>query len=106
MTFDTEDHKIGMVKDRTQWCHLDRYEKNLKPRSGVFVFADKNHDVKYVGKAAKRGMLNAIQAAKAQDKDYRATRVKALYTYDDKSAKDLRAKLKTKYRPLNNKKGV
>ena len=106
MKFDTEDHKIGMVRARTQWCHLDRYEKNLKPRSGVFIFADKTHDVKYVGKAAKRGMLNAIQAAKAKDKDYWATRVKALYTYDNESAKELRTQLKTKYRPLNNEKGV
>lgn len=106
MKFDTDDHKIGMVKDYTRWSKIDNYQDNLKPRSGVFLFANRGHDVRYVGKAAKRGMLDAIRSAINSDKDYQATRIKALYTYDDENALDLRRRLITAYSPLNNERGV
>lgn len=102
MEFDTDDHNLGEVADFTYWVNLDNHDESLDPKTGVFIFADANHHVKYVGKAEPGNMLSAIQSAKAEGKDWQATLVKVLYTGSREATKSLKKGLKMKYQPLNN----
>jgi len=74
----------------------------FKERSGVYIFANRDLQVKYVGKAGPGRMVVEIQSAINRGKDYGATLVKALYTNSDERATSLESALKEKYKPPNN----
>jgi len=74
----------------------------FKERSGVYIFANRDLQVKYVGKAGPGRMVVEIQSAINRGKDYGATLVKALYTNSDEKATNLESALKEKYKPPNN----
>lgn len=91
---------------------MDDYQ-SLEPRTGVYIFADNDADVKYVGKAGGKRMvvesdhdtiqqLFEVHNAMYRKKDQGATQVKALYTYRDSQALDLEYDLIQKYDPPNN----
>ena len=89
------------VVAKTSWYNLENYER-LKERSGVYIFADVNHQVKYIGKAGARRMVDEIASAISRGKAYGASRLKALYTNSDERALSLERDLIDKYNPPNN----
>ena len=100
--FDPQDHQDGQVVAYSQWWPIESYKRHLESRAGVFLFSNKSGQVKYVGRAGGGGMIKSVKSAISSDKDWDATRVKALYTNSDERARDLKKRLKIKYRPLNN----
>lgn len=71
-------------------------------RAGVYLFADVNMNVKYVGKAGAGRMADEVQSAIDRRKDRGATKVKFLYTNSDARALELERMLRFKYDPPNN----
>ncbi len=101
MQWRDSDNRDPKVVECSQWIILDNYE-NLECRSGVYVFGDINHQVKYIGKTGPGRMVDEIEDAMRRNKDYGAAKVKALYTNSDKNAWLLEIQLRQKYKPLNN----
>ena len=95
------DENDNRIVAKTSWYNIENYE-NLENRSGVYIFADVNHQVKYIGKAGARRMVDEIADAISRGKDYGATRLKALYTNSDTNALSLERDLIYKYDPPNN----
>jgi len=100
--WDTSDHRRYEVVDYTNWRLLKNY-RSLEPRAGVYVFADRNHQVRYVGKAGPGRMVDEVADAIARGKDFGATEVKALYTNSNEKAANLEKYLIEKYQPPNNR---
>ena len=95
---DSHDARIVSL---SQWLRIDRY-KELRNRTGVFLFADSSRNVKYVGSARSFRLTSEIYRAVRLDKDKDAVLVKALYTDSAESAESLRKDLISKYQPVNN----
>ena len=72
-------------------------------RSGVYLFANADLHIKYVGKAGPGRMVAEVQNAIGRNKAYGATLVKALYTNSDERALSLEAYLIDRYDPPNNR---
>ena len=101
MQWDIDDHQDWRVVDYIRWLNIDNY-RNLEERAGVYIFADVNHQVKYIGKAGAGRMVQEIYNAIYRDKGRGATLVKALYTNSSSNAGSLEARLIEKYGPPNN----
>lgn len=102
MVWDDKEVKDGRVKAYSVgWIVIGNYQ-TLENRAGVYIFADVDHQVKYVGKAGAGRMVEEIQDAIRRDKDRGATLVKALYINSDANALSLENDLKNKYHPPNN----
>jgi excinuclease UvrABC nuclease subunit len=101
MQWDISDHRDWRVVDYTRWLSIQNYQ-NLQKRAGVYIFADVNHQVKYVGKAGAGRMVSEIQDALERGKDRGATLVKSLYTNSTVNAQSLETALIDKYHPPNN----
>ena len=101
MQWDISDHQDWRVVDNTRWLNISNYQ-NLEARAGVYIFADVNHQVKYIGKAGAGRIVDEIYNAIYRGKDRGATQVKALYTNSSGNATSLEAKLIDKYNPPNN----
>jgi excinuclease UvrABC nuclease subunit len=100
--FDWSDQKGYRVVEHTYWPTIKRFEENLEPRAGVYIFADRDHRVKYVGSAKAGRMVEEVKHARWRGKDKGATLVKGLYTNRTKWARELEKKLIHKYQPLHN----
>ena len=84
----------------TNWKSKDSL---LPDQAGVYILADRNHNVKYVGKAgAGRLNVEAKSAMKNRNKGRGASLIKALITNSDSKAKSLEIYLIRKYKPSNN----
>jgi len=101
MIWDIRDQQDRRVVDYSGWLNLENYE-NLENKSGVYIFADANHDVKYIGKAGAGRMVDEISNAISRGKNTGATLVKALYTNSSENAQSLETDLINKYDPPNN----
>ena len=101
MKWESNDHSDYRVVDYSGWRFLKNYG-TLEQRSGVYIFANKGLQVKYVGKAGPRRMVDEIEKAVRRNKNYGATRVKALYTNSEERALSLKQALIDKYDPHNN----
>ena len=101
MEWEQSDHNDSRIVTITRWRDLGNFG-TFEHRAGVYIFADINWQVKYVGKAGAGRMVVEIQSAINRRKDYGATRVKALYTNSDERAKSLETYLIEKYNPPNN----
>lgn len=102
MIWDSFDHFDYRVVDYTGWRYLENYG-TFQHRAGVYLFANADLHIKYVGKAGPGRMVAEIEDAIRRAKDYGATLVKALYTNSDDRACSLETDLKTKYNPPNNR---
>ncbi len=58
---------------------LDNYG-TFEHREGVYLFANVDLQIRYIGKAGAGRMVSEIQSAINRGKDYGAKKVKALYT--------------------------
>lgn len=101
LEWDTSDHQDYRVVAFTRWRDLENFG-TFEHRAGVYVFANIDWQVKYIGKAGAGRMVVEIQSAINRDKAYGATRVKALYTNSDERAQTLESYLIGKYDPPNN----
>lgn len=101
MEWDISDHQDWRVVDYTRWLNIANYQ-NLGKRAGVYIFADINHQVKYIGKAGAGRLVDEIDNAMRRGKDRGATLLKALYTNSTANAQSLETDLINKYNPPNN----
>lgn len=101
---DLYDTRIEGIAD---WRPVDQY-RQLEDRAGVYIFADEDFDVQYVGKAGAGRMViegqNIVEIASAiaRLKTQGATQVLALYTNSNEKAKSLERSLIATYDPPNN----
>jgi excinuclease UvrABC nuclease subunit len=118
MKWDIEDECDSRVIKATGWIPLKAYKNILEDRAGVYIFADNEFDVKYLGKAGAGRMVveNTITKIKEEvanlffevysaikrKKNTSATLVKALYTNSDAVALEYEQELIKKYTPPNN----
>ena len=101
MKWNKTDYHRFQVRDYDRWRDIGNYE-TLEERAGVYVFANVDLHVKYIGKAGPGRMVKEIESAFDRGKDYGATRVMAMYTNSDKNALSLERALIDKYEPPNN----
>jgi excinuclease UvrABC nuclease subunit len=107
MIWKSEHEKDVRVQDKSGWINLDDYKK-IEGRSGVYIFADNNKDVKYIGKAGAGRLvleyliLFEIYSAMYRGKGLGATIVKGLYTNSGKAALSLEKSLIQIYNPIQN----
>jgi hypothetical protein len=101
MKWEISDHNNWGVVKYTSWRHIENY-KSLEDRSGVYLFANSDHHVKYVGSVITRRMISEIESAFHKEKNAGASLVKALYTNSDANTFALEKDLITKYNPQNN----
>jgi excinuclease UvrABC nuclease subunit len=102
MIWDSSDHSDYRVVSYCGWRNLENCG-TLENRSGVYLFANSDLHIKYVGKAGPRRMADEAQDAIRRNKAYGASLVKALYTNSDERASSLEASLINKYNPPNNR---
>lgn len=102
MEWDPSDQNDYRVVEFSRWRNLENYG-TFEERSGVYIFANVDWQVKYIGKAGAGRMVDEIQSAIDRGKDYGATRVKALYTNSADRALSLEHALIEKYDPPNNR---
>ena len=101
MEWEPSDQEDSRVLAFERWRNLENYGA-FEERAGVYIFANIDWQVKYIGKAGAGRMVDEIQSAINRGKDYGATRVKALYTNSNEKALSLEEHLKEKYDPPNN----
>lgn len=112
MRWNENDEKDNRIVKATEWFPILGYDMFLEARAGVYVFADDEKDVKYIGKAGAGRMIVEgktvaimvfeVLSAINREKDHGALLVKALYTNSDSSALSLEGELIKKYDPPNN----
>ena len=102
MKWKSADGRDNRVVTSSGWKNLSNYE-GLEQRAGVYIFANVNLQVKYVGKAGPRRMVYEIKKAITRGKNFGATSVRALYTNSDANAVSLRKDLIDIYDPPNNR---
>ena len=101
MIWDSSDHSDYRVIAYTGWRYLENYG-TCEDRAGVYLFANADLHIKYVGKAGAGRIVIEIDNAIRRGKSYGATLVKALYTNSDANALSLESNLIAKYNPMNN----
>ena len=101
MKWEPTDQQDSKVIAFTRWRDLVNYG-TFEERAGVYIFASVDWQVKYIGKAGAGRMVGEIESAIRRNKDYGATRVKALYTNSGEKAQSLETTLIDKYEPPNN----
>jgi len=84
------------------WINLKDFGA-LEARAGVYLFANAKYDIKYIGTAGARKMVEEVRSAIDRKKNKGATRVRALYTNSNKKAQSLKKYLIKKYNPVNNR---
>jgi excinuclease UvrABC nuclease subunit len=99
--WDSSDHFDYRVAAYTGWRYLENYG-TFEDRAGVYLFANADLQIKYIGKAGAGRIVIEIDNAIRRGKAYGATLVKALYTNSDANALSLENALIAKYNPPNN----
>ena len=102
MKWDSSDQRGRRIVSYSGWRHIKSYS-GLKKKAGVYIFADVDLQVNYIGKAGAGRMVEEITDAIYRDKERGAAQVKALYTDSDEEAQSLEADLIDKYDPPNNR---
>lgn len=102
MMWDSSDHSGYRVVEYTGWRYLKNYG-TFQRRAGVYIFANVDLQVKYIGMAGAGRIVNEIASAIRRKKDKGATRVKVLYTNSTERARSLESDLIDKYDPPNNR---
>jgi len=100
MQWDNTDGWDYRVVSSTGWRNLVSFD--AEERAGVYLFADSNLNIKYVGKAGARRMGNEVQSAMDRGKARGAMKVRIFYTNSDARALELEKMLIFKYQPPNN----
>ena len=101
MKWQPRDAKDSQVTYNSGWIKKTEVE-SLKEEPGIYIFADRNRDVTYVGRASysvRKRVKDHLRDGR-DGKAGRASLVMALY------ARDLEADLIAKYQPTNNINGT
>jgi len=98
------DTKRAGVKRVGKWINISKIKTEWKNVNGVYVFANKNRIVKYVGFAGSSNLKReTLSAMKQRKKAKGATKALFVQCTSRKYAKELENKLKHMYEPVNNK---
>jgi len=95
-----DDREIGISR-HTHWSQLEDY-RELARGMGIFILADDEHEVKFIGQAGSGNLAEDIDAALASGKGRSATGIKALYTPNSQSTRHIYKILLNKYQPPEN----
>lgn len=101
MRWDSIHQNDWRVKEASGWRYWDNFD-TLKPVAGVYLFANVDLQIKYIGKAGPGRMVDKIRSAINRGKAFGATRVKGLYTKSGKNAITLEKDLIEIFDPPNN----
>lgn len=101
MKWQIKDESDKRIYTKSNWLPISNCD-TLEERAGVYVFADSDFEVGYVGKAGVRRMVEEIRGAVGRKKNDGCEKVKALYTNSDVNAKSLEGELIQEYNPKNN----
>jgi len=97
--YDGYDSRSEVVR-YTNWKSKN---STLDEQAGVYIIADRNRNVKYIGKAgAGRLNVEAKSAMKCRNKGRGASIIKTLITNSNAKALSLEKYLIKKYQPANN----
>lgn len=103
MKWDDSDFNDSRIVEFSDWIPKHDYKDEFEHRAGVYVFANKNYDVKYIGKAKAGRMIDEIYDAmrprEDRQKDNGSTLIIALYTNSSDKAIQLEKALQRKYDP-------
>lgn len=102
MIWDPNDNFDNRVVKASDWIDIWRPD-TLENRAGVYIFADIDQLVMYVGKAGAGRMADEVKNAIYRGKNNGAVMIKALYTNSDDNAWSLETDLRNKYNPPNNR---
>lgn len=101
MKWQIKDESDKRIYTKSNWLPISNCD-TFEERAGVYVFADSDFDVGYIGKAGAGRMVDEINNAIYREKDNGCEKVKALYTNSDVNAKSLEGELIQEYNPKNN----
>ena len=104
MKWDSSDKLDSHIVDSGRWFKLSSAQENAPVRSGVYVFANSELQVKYVGKAGASRLRAEIQNALYREKGRGASQFAWFATNSDDKAWSLESDLIAKYQPSNNDK--
>ena len=91
------------VTKKSGWCKLQNIKREWKNVNGVYLFANKNKVVKYVGYAGSSNLKKeALSSIMIRNKSKGATLAMYVQCSNKKSAKKLETELKHLYSPINN----
>ena len=90
-----------VVSSSEWWIDLKDY-KELEAKAGVYLFANAKYDIKYIGTAGARRMVQEVRRAIDRKKSKGATKIRTLYTNSTEKAQSLKKYLIAKYNPVNN----
>ncbi len=85
------------VVNSTDWIELGGF-RNLEQGSGVFVFSNFLYQVKYIGKARNKEMIESIDEAIRNGKSVGISKLKVYYTKNEYHAMMLQKKLMMRYK--------
>jgi len=98
------DTKRPGVRRVGKWIDIKKIKTEWKNVNGVYIFANKNRIVKYVGFAGSSNLKKeSLSATKQRNKAKGATIALFVQCTSNKYAKELENKLKHMYAPVNNK---
>ena len=100
--WDPRETRAKWVKEASKWMDF-RVFGSLRPGTGVFVFAEDDETVEYVGiSPSEEHPVKSISLALAHGKGGTASSVLFLYTESDRSSSDFFKFLVDKYNPPYN----
>ena len=102
MQWDPKDVVDSRVVSSSEWWIDLKDHKKLEARAGVYLFANAKYDIKYIGTAGARRMVQEVRRAIDRKKSKGATKIRALYTNSTEKAQSLKKHLIKKYNPVNN----
>ena len=105
MIWDTKSEKDSRIKEKGRWSplDLDAIDRLVPDRAGVYIFADVNLHIKYVGHAGAGNLREGIKSAiKQRKKGKGATKYKWFATNAKEKAVLLQKDWLQLYDPPNN----
>lgn len=103
MRWDPNDVVDSRVVAFSEWWIDLKDIETLETRAGVYLFANANYDIKYIGTAGAGKMIKEIRDAIDRKKSKGTTKVRTLYTKSKEKALNLEKYLIKKYNPINNR---
>jgi hypothetical protein len=97
MKWDEKDASDERVVKTGRWCSVNSVNKIFPNAHGVYIFADQNLNVKFIGCSKENGLKQTAQESLYRDENYGATKAFWLVTADSEEAQYLRRQLVKKY---------
>ncbi|HEC88522.1 MAG TPA: hypothetical protein ENI52_04305 [Thermoplasmata archaeon] len=102
MKWDNDDYSDWRVVEHGGWCDKENIRLKFPERAGVYVFADIDLQVKYIGSAGAGRLREEAISAIRRGKGRGASKANWLATNSEENARSLEYELINKYNPSNN----